>query len=82
MSTDELIVQSFEWLADYSQHYAEGCLDNRRRSTLGAGANARELSSYDRGFHHRSGGMFGPKSKDHDLSDTISTTQTDEVVMP
>jgi hypothetical protein len=35
VSTDELIVQSFEWLADYSQHYRESWHNGRRGRSNG-----------------------------------------------
>jgi hypothetical protein len=60
MSTEELIVQSFEWLADYSQHYAESCLARHRTSSVGSGVEPLETRSYDRGFNVREQQAFRP----------------------
>ena len=48
MSTDELIVQGFEWLVDYSQNYAENCRDGRCSSAKGT-PKSLEQSFGDRG---------------------------------
>src|SRR6266567_1014967 len=55
MSTDELIVQGFEWLVDYSQNYAENCAMVAAAARRGLGSHSNRASATEARQHQLTG---------------------------
>jgi len=55
MSTDELIVQGFEWLVDYSQNYAETAAMIAAAARRGLGSHSNRASATEARQHQLTG---------------------------